>query len=219
MNSHREELIYYCHKVYENKFVTAYDGNLSLRIDDQRILITPSGRNKGELRENDLIEIDYNGNKILDEGKVTTEAKIHLLAYQKRFEVNAVVHAHPTYATAFALVGRSLDEPILPEVILSLGKIPLCRYGTPSTEELPNSMLPHINYAWGMLLENHGAVTLGKNIKDAYFKMEKLEHAAQTISVARSLGTIRKLNNTDLQKLYKAADDTYGISIKKELRF
>ncbi len=219
MISHREELIYYCHKVYEKEFVAAYDGNLSLRIDDERILITPSAKNKGELKESDLIEIDYLGNKISGEGRITTEAKIHLLAYSKRSEVNAVVHAHPIVATAFASVGKGFNEPILPEVILSLGKVPLCKYGTPSTDELPNSMLPYIDFAWAMFLENHGAVTFGKSIKDAYYKMEKLEHAAKTISFARELGTLRKLNNNDLQKLYKAAEETYGISIRKELRF
>ena len=219
MNSVREELIYYCHKVYEKGFVSAYDGNLSLRIDEQRILITPTSKNKGELQESDLIEIDYEGNKLSGQGNVTTESKIHLLAYKIRNDINAVVHAHPIYATAFALVGKGINEPILPEVILSLGKVPLCKYGTPSTDELPDSMLPYIEFAWAMLLENHGAITFGKNIKDAYYRMEKLEHAAKTIFTARQLGTLRKLNNNDLQKLYKAAEETYGISINQKLRY
>ena len=215
----RSDLIKYCHKVYEKGFVSAYDGNLSVKIDERKILITPSGKCKGELEEKDLLEIDYEGHLINGSGKVSTEVKIHLLAYKKRKDIEAVVHCHPTYATAFATAGEGFVRPVFPEVILSLGKIPLCKYGTPSTDELPDSMLPFIDYSWAMLFENHGAITFGKCIKGAYYRMEKLEHAAKTIFTARQLGTLRKLNNNDLQKLYKAAEETYGISINQKLRY
>ncbi|MFA7228130.1 MAG: class II aldolase/adducin family protein [Melioribacteraceae bacterium] len=215
----RKELIGICHKVYEKGFVSAYDGNLSARIDDTRILITPSGKSKGELIEDDLLEIDINGKLLHGTGKITTEVKIHLAAYQKREDVKAVVHCHPVYASAFSAVGEGLMRPVFPEVILSLGKVPLCRYGTPSTDQLPDSMLPYIDFAWAMLLENHGAVTFGKCIKGAYFRMEKLEWAAHTISVARTLGREKALTNQKLKELYSIAEEVYGIRIDKRNRF
>lgn len=215
----RKELVEACRKVYEKGFVSAYDGNLSARIDDQRILITPSGRCKGDVEEKDLLEIDSDGNLLNGAGKISTEVKIHLIAYQKRKDVSAVIHCHPVHATAFAVIGEGLMRPIFPEVVLSLGKVPLCRYGTPSTDELPNSMLPFIDYAWALLLENHGAVTFGKCIRGAYFRMEKLEWAAHTISVARTLGREKSLPNNKLKELYSISEDVYGIKIDKRNRF
>ena len=188
-------------------------------MDEKRILITPSGKNKGDVEENDLLEIDYYGNLLQGEGKVSTEAKIHLVAYQKRPDVSAVIHCHPVYSTAFATIGEGLMRPIFPEVILSLGKVPLCKYGTPSTDDLPNSMLPYINFAWALLLENHGAVTFGKNIKGAYFRMEKLEHAAKTIYIARTMGREKNLPISKLKELYSLAEEVYGIKIDKRNRF
>lgn len=214
----RNELIEICHKVYNKGFVTAYDGNLSIRIDQSKILITPSGKCKGELSEDDLLEIDYSGSLLSGNGKISTEVKIHLLAYQKRNDINSVIHCHPVYSTAFAATGEGLTRPVFPEVILSLGKVPLCRYGTPSTDELPNSMLPYIDYAWAMLLENHGVVTFGKNIKGAYFRMEKLEHTAHTMIVSRMLGREKTIPNNKLKELYSIAQEVYGIKIDKRNR-
>lgn len=214
----RKELTEICHKVYDKGFVSAYDGNLSVRLDDQKILITPSGKCKGEITEDDLIEIDYKGKLLAGNGKVSTEAKIHLVAYNKRKDVSAVVHCHPVYATAFATVGEGLTHPVFPEVVLALGKVPLCRYATPSTDELPDSMLPFIDYAWALLFENHGAVTFGKNIKGAYFRMEKLEHTAHTLIAARVLGREKTLPRNKLKELYDIAEEVYGIKTDKRNR-
>ncbi len=218
MSPHKE-LIEACHKVYQKGFVSAYDGNLSVRLDDSKILITPSAKCKGELEERELLEIDLDGNLIAGDGKISTEVKIHLIAYKNRADINSVIHCHPVYATAFSAIGEGLLRPIFPEVILSLGKVPLCKYGTPSTEDLPNSMLPFIDYAWALLLENHGAVTFGKTIKGAYFRMEKLEHAAHTIYVARTLGRERAIPNNKLKELYSISEKVYGIKIDKRNRF
>lgn len=215
----RSELVEICHKVYSKGFVSAYDGNLSVRIDDHKILITPSGKCKGDIEEDDLLEIDINGNLLNGTGKISTEAKIHLTAYQKRNDVRAVIHCHPVYATAFAIIGEGLMRPVFPEVILSLGKVPLCKYGTPSTDELPNSMLPYIDFVWALLLENHGAVTFGKCIKGAYYRMEKLEWAAHTISVARTIGREKSLPLNKLKDLYSISEEVYGIKIDKRNRF
>lgn len=209
----KSELVKYCRKVYEKGFVSAYDGNLSVKIDDNKILVTPSGKCKGEVEEEDLIEVDLNGNKLSGSSKISTEIKIHLLAYQKRKDVWAVIHCHPIYATAFATAGEGFTRPVFPEVILSLGKVPLCKYATPSTDELPNSMLPYIDYSWAMLFENHGAVTFGKNLKGAYFRMEKLEHAAHTLFAARLLGREKNIPLNKVRELYSLAKETYGIQI------
>jgi L-fuculose-phosphate aldolase len=215
----RTELIEACHKVYANKFVSAYDGNLSARIDSSKILITPSGKCKGELREADLLEMDYDGNLIDGEGKVSTEAKLHLAVYKNRIDINSVVHCHPIYATAFATTGEGLPRPIFPEVVLALGKIPLCKYSTPSTDELPNSILPFVEFSWAFLLENHGAVTIGKTISGAYYRMEKLEHAAKTIHAARVLGKEKSIPLYKLNELYSIAEKTYGIKLDKRNKF
>lgn len=214
----RYELTEICHKVYENGFVSAYDGNLSARIESDKLLITPSGKCKGEVQESDLLVIDMEGNLLEGSGKVSTEALIHLLAYKKRADVNSVIHCHPVYSTAFATLGEGFTRPVFPEVILALGKVPLCKYGTPSTEELPGSMLPFIDYSWAFLLENHGAVTLGKTIKGAYFRMEKLEHSAHTLFAARMLGREKTIPLLKLKELYSIAESTYGIKIDKRNR-
>ncbi len=209
--STKKKLVEACHKVYEKGFVAAYDGNLSIRTNDNTVLITRSGICKGDVTEKDIVEIDLKGKTLSGNSKTSTEHKIHLLAYSKRKEVNAVVHCHPVFATAFALIGEGLDKHYLPEVFLTLGKVPICKYATPSTDEVPESLEPYINYSWAMLLQNHGAVTLGKNLDDAYFKMEKLEHTAKTIWLAKLLGEPRELSRKNINDILKISENTYGI--------
>lgn len=209
--SPKKKLVEICHKVYAKGFVAAYDGNISCRTTNNTILITRSGICKGDVTEKDIVEIDLTGKVLSKKIKISTEHKIHLLAYNKRNEVNAVVHCHPVYATAFALVGEGLDKHYLPEVFLTIGKVPLCKYATPSTDNVPKSLEPFINYSWAMLLQNHGAITLGKSLDDAYFKMEKLEHAAKIILLARLIGKPRELSNKNINDILKIAESTYGI--------
>jgi L-fuculose-phosphate aldolase len=207
-----DKLISICHKVYEKRFVSASDGNISLITSENSILITRSGICKGDITEKDILEFDFNGKHLKGEGKITTEFKLHLYAYSKRKEVNAVVHCHPIYATAFSLLGEELVKHYFPEVILTLGKVYLCKYATPSTKDLPLSLDPYIDYGWAFLLQNHGALTLGKNLDDAYYKMEKLEHSAETIFKARQLGTPHELSPDDVRRLIELSEETYGIT-------
>lgn len=209
----KEELVKFCHKVYEKGFVSAYDGNLSVRIAPDKFLITPSGKCKGEVEADDLLVIDDKGKIIEGKGKVSTEVKLHLVFYNRRKDINAVIHCHPIYSTAFATIGEGFTRPVFPEVVLSLGKVPLCKYSTPSTDELPNSVLPYIDFSWAFLLENHGAVTIGKTIKGAYYRMEKLEHSAHTLFVARLLGREKTIPLIKLKQLYSLAEKTYDIKI------
>ncbi|MBK7630795.1 MAG: class II aldolase/adducin family protein [Ignavibacteriales bacterium] len=211
--SSKKKLVEICHKVYAKGFVAAYDGNLSCRTASGTVLITRSGICKGDVKEKDIVEIDLGGKVLSGKQKISTEHKIHLYSYQKRKEINAVVHCHPTYATAFALIGEGLNKHYLPEVFLTFGKIPLCKYATPSTDSVPKSLEPHINYVWAMLLENHGAVTLGKSLDDAYYKMEKLEHAAKIFLLARLIGKPKELSKKNISAILKIAKSTYGISV------
>ncbi len=208
-----QKLVEICHRVYEKGFVSAYDGNISTVTPNNTFLITRSAVRKGDVTENDILEIDTSGKIINGRGKISTEFKIHLFAYSRRPEVNAVVHCHPVYATALATLGEGITENYFPEVVLTLGKVPLCKYATPSTDELPLSMEPYINYAWAFLLQNHGAVTLGKNLKDAYNKMEKLEHTAQILFAAKLLGGAKQLPKEKVNELLSIAKENYGLDI------
>jgi L-fuculose-phosphate aldolase len=207
----REDLIKVCHKVYDRGFVSAYDGNISAATPDNTFLITRSGVNKGDVTESDILEIDIMGNVLKGEGKVSTEYKLHFFAYSRRKEVNAIVHCHPVFTTAFSTAGEEIPHHIFPEVILTLGKVPLCSYATPSTEGLPKSLMPYIDFAWAFMLQNHGAVTLGKSLDDAYYKMEKLEHSAKTLFLAKMLGNVNPLSPEQVDELISIAEGTYGI--------
>lgn len=208
-----KRLIEICHKVYEKGFVAAYDGNLSCRNENGNILITRSAICKGEVTEKDIIEIDLDGNRIQGDGKISTEARIHLNAYKKRKDINAVVHNHPPYCTAAASIKEEIPENIFPEVILSIGKIAKCEYATPSTESLAESMNKFINHTNFFLLNNHGAVTLGDSIEDAYFKMEKLEHTMKVLYLARTSGTLMEISEDKVEELKSIAEKEYGIKI------
>jgi len=214
--SPKKKLVEICHKVYAKGFVTAYDGNISCRTSKNTVLITRSGICKGEVTEKDIVEIDLNGKVLTGKQKISTEHKIHLYAYWKRKEVTSVVHCHPTYATAFAILGEGLEKHYLPEVFLTIGKVPLCKYATPSTDGVHKSLQPYINYSWAMLLQNHGAVTLGKSLDDAYFKMEKLEHAAKIIFLARLMGRPRELSKKNISDILEISESTYGITLNKK---
>lgn len=212
----REELISVCKKIYQNKLVSAYDGNISVRNSPNTFLITRSGICKGEVTDGDILEIDEFGKPLSGKGKVSTEFKLHMHAYSRRPEVEAVVHAHPLYASAFAVFGEGLTKHVLPEVVLTLGKIPLCDYETPSTNELPKTLEKYIEHSWAFLLRNHGAITIGKNLQDAYFKMEKLEHTAKIIFLARMLGGEKEIPQKKIEELLEISKDIY--SIEQDLR-
>ncbi len=211
----KEELVEACHKVYKNGFLAAFDGNLSARIDEKRIFITRSGVNKGEVTLQDILTINNEGNLIEGDGEVSTEVSIHLKVFNNRKDVNSVIHCHPIYATAIASSLEEFPNTSFPEVILSLGKVPICKYATPSTVGLAESLNPYVDFANVMLLSNHGAVAVGESIKTAYYRMEKLEHVSKTIFSAKSIGNIKTLSDAEIKELYSIAEDTYGIKINE----
>lgn len=184
----REELIGVCRRLDEAGLVAATDGNVSCRLGDDRILITPSGACKGELSPLDLVLVDlHNGSIVAGQGRASSESRMHFLVYRRRPDVGAVVHAHPPMLTAYTLAGRPFRADVLPEVWLTIGPVPTAPYAPPTTEELASSIGPLIEHHQAILLERHGSVTFGRNLKEAYLHLEKLEHAAHTLFYSRLL--------------------------------
>ncbi|MGB4140027.1 MAG: class II aldolase/adducin family protein [Limnochordia bacterium] len=175
----KEDIVEVGRRIYNLGFVAANDGNISVRVGDDEILTTPTGVSKGFMTPDMIIRVDMAGNKLEGELKPSSELKLHLEVYKQRPDVRAVLHAHPPVATAFAVAGIPLDKPVLPEIVISLGRIPIAKYATPSTEELPASVRPYLEDHDAVLLENHGALTVGSNLFNALFKMEQIEHFAK----------------------------------------
>jgi L-fuculose-phosphate aldolase len=187
-------------RLYDKGYIAAADGNISVRMEADRVLTTPSGRNKGRLTPEDLVVTDIRGRKVYGRNEPSSELEMHLVMYQERSDVCAVVHAHPVHASGFAVAGIAMDQPLLSEVILTLGTVPLARYGTPTTPELADAVRPFAGFD-GILLANHGALTVGSELFQAYDRMETLEHSAHIYLVARMLGTERPLSEEHVAKL------------------
>jgi L-fuculose-phosphate aldolase len=207
------ELVQTCHRLYRNGLVVATDGNISVRLPNGNILATGSSISKGAVTRSNLVEISLSGEKIRGGDKASTELGMHLFVYQERTDVHAVVHAHPVYATAFAVAGIPLDRLILPEVVVGLGIVPLASYATPSTPEVARSLAPFVKSHDAILLANHGVVTCGSSLSEAYHKMEKVEQAAKISFLARMLGGERTLTREEVRKLMDVSPQSYGKEI------
>jgi L-fuculose-phosphate aldolase len=206
----RQQLVEIGRRMYEKSFVAANDGNLSYRVADNHILTTPTGVSKGFMSPQQMVVVDIDG-KVLNGGKPSTELLMHLFFYRERQDVNAVVHAHPIFSTGFATAGLSLEDCVAAEIITTLGSIPLAKYGTPSTPELADTLRPYVHTCDAFLLANHGVVTVGKDLDEAYYKLERVEHYAHIIFVARQLGGEKKLPEAAVEKLFSIRG-TYGQS-------
>lgn len=206
----RREIVEAGRRLYQKNMVASNDGNISARLSEGEVLITPTGVCKGDMTEDMLLKVDLEGNVLEGYLKATSEMKMHLAVYHQRPDVGAVVHAHPQKATAFAVAHLSFDEIILPEAIFALGNIELAEYGTPSTEEIPQAVRQKIGSADALLLANHGALTVGKTPMDAYFNMETLEHFAAISLYARQLGGACALNEEQVKKLFQVRSQVYG---------
>lgn len=189
-------------RLYEKGFVAANDGNISVKISEGEIIATPTGQSKGFLNADELVKLDLSGNVLHGKTKPSTEILMHLAVYQERPDVGAVVHAHPVHATGFATANIPLQECVLAEIVTTLGSIPIVPYATPSTAELADSIRTVIRHTDACLLANHGVVTCGMDVFDAYYKMERVEHYAHIIFVSKMLGGERVLSPEEVQKLY-----------------
>lgn len=197
----RKEIVAVGKRAYKRGYVASNDGNISSRINEKKILITPTGVSKGFIKPEDLIVIDIEGNLISGKRKMSSECHMHLQIYKNRPDVKSVCHLHPPYATGFAVAGISLDEMVLPEVIISLGTIPVVEYGATGTPELYQKISSYINEYDAFLLANHGALTVGHSVISAYHKMETLEHASKIYFIARQLGNVNKLSKEQTDQL------------------
>ncbi len=198
----REDIVKVGHWMFEKGWVAANDGNVSIRLEDDRILATPTGVSKGSLTPDDLILCNLQGEKLCGCRERTSEMGMHLTIYNLRPDVHAVVHAHPPVATGFAAAGRALDLALLPEVIISLGSVPLAEYGLPGTPALSQGMLRHIPKYDAILLANHGAVAYGDDVFQAFSRMDVVEHFARITLVAEMLGGAKALPRVEVQKLF-----------------
>ena len=201
---HRRDICTVGRWMYERGFIVACEGNLSIRLDSDRILATPTCMNKGMLAPEDLVVTDLEGRQLSGDRKFSSEIAMHLLFYNMRPDVNAICHAHPPTATGFAVAGRGLDQALLPEVIVGLGRIPLVRYATPGTPELSAALEPFVPHYDALLLANHGAVTCGPDLLAAYFRLETIEHVAKITLAAEMAGTPTLLSSREVAKLMAA---------------
>jgi len=190
-----------CRQLAARGLIAGQDGNLSVRLSPTRALVTPSGLIKGLLSPSDMVEVDLSGRKLRGRRNPTSELDLHLRILARRPDVGAVVHAHPPTATGFAVAGEGFEKFVLPEIILLFGRVPLVPYGTTGTPELGDQVEPYIDRHDGLLLANHGAVTVGPTLDAAWIRMESLEHAARILFTARALGRVTELTNDAAARL------------------
>jgi L-fuculose-phosphate aldolase len=206
----RSDIVEIGRRMYARGYTASNDGNISVRIAPDRLLMTPKSVCKGFMTPDMMCVTDLSGRKISGDRDPSSEALMHLEVYRQRPDVNAVVHAHPPIATGFAVAGIPLDRAVLAEVLTTLGSIPLAEYATPSTAELPEAVRKYIKAHDGMLLANHGALTVGTDLYSAYYKMETIEHFAHISLVARMLGRENLISREEVMRL-QGLRDTYGI--------
>jgi L-fuculose-phosphate aldolase len=209
----RQDIIEVGRLVYQKGWVAANDGNISIRMDQDRVLCTPTGVSKGMMHADDLIVCDIQGNKLYGTKERTTEIAMHLLIYSMRPDIRAVVHAHPPVSTGFAAAGKPLNLALLPEVIIGLGCVPLADYGLPGTAELTDPMKPIIPKYDALLMANHGAVCYGEDVWKAFFRMETVEHYARIALVAELLGGATVLPKVEVEKLFDSRT-RYGVKAR-----
>ena len=209
-SSLRADIVEVGRRMYAREYTDSNAGNISVRLGDDRLLMTPKSVCKGFMTPDMMCITDLDGRKLQGDRDPSTEMLMHLAVYQQRPDVRAVVHAHPPTATGFAVAGIALDRAVLAEVLTTLGSIPIAEYATPSTSELPEAVRKYISAHDGMLLANHGALTVGPDLFAAYYKMETIEHFAKVSLVARLLGRENLITRQEVERLQELRS-TYGI--------
>ena len=207
----RADIVEVGRRLWERGYVASNDGNISVRLDESRLMTTPKNVSKGFMTPDMMVVTDLDGKKISGERDPSSELKMHLEVYRNRPDARAVVHAHPPTATGFAVAGIALDRAVLAEVITTLGSIPIAEYATPSTEELPAAVRKYVKAHDGLLLANHGALALAGDVMSAYYRMETIEHFAKISLVARTLGRENLLSRGEVDRLL-GLRGMYGIA-------
>ena len=206
-----QEMIAIGKRLYDRQYIVATEGNFTCRIDDYRILATPSGLCKGELKTDDLVLINSNGKKLSGKHNVSTEIALHLEVFRQRPDVKACIHAHPTNCIALRLAGRKLDKPLLRESVLLLGKVPTASYARPSTSQVPESIRPFIKETDCILLDHHGSLTVGKSLSEAFHKLEVMDHTAKCYITALNMGEVAELARDEVNALMELREKTYHL--------
>jgi L-fuculose-phosphate aldolase len=197
----RKALVEICKLCYSRNYIVGADGNLSARMSDGTILITPAGAMKGFLEPHSVARIDMRG-EVVDGGpKASTERMIHITCYEERPEMKAVVHAHPPHAVAMTIAGIDMQAPFIPEIIVTIGGIPTANFGTPGTNELADSIRPIVRCSDTVVMTHHGSVTMGTNLLDAYKKLDMVEHTARILWLAHCVGHAKPLSADYVKKL------------------
>lgn len=202
----RRDIVTVCRRLWERGLIAGPDGNVSVRLSVDRILVTPAGLSKVDVRPEDLVEVGLDGQRVRGERQPSSELAVHLRIYARRPDVGAVVHAHPPVATGFAVAGEGFASCILPEVIFQVGWVPLVPYEMPGTEALARQFDPFIPTHDAFLMANHGAVTAGPTLPIAHQRMESLEHAARILLTSRLLGRVNELSADQVAALVAARE-------------
>jgi L-fuculose-phosphate aldolase len=206
----RKDMVFFSHKLQKHGLVSATDGNLSIKLGEDRILITPSSLRKEDMTIDAPVIIDMQGNLVDGKKRPSTEFKVHTEVYAQREDIHAVIHAHPPKTIAFTVANVVPDTCILPEVVVKLGSVPVAPYATPSTDDLPSSMRMLIRSSDVVLLARHGSVTAGKDLNDAFIKVEKLEHNSEILMYTYILGGPKAFSSGDIEELQRLRD-FYGV--------
>ena len=199
----RDAICDVCHKMWQLGWVAANDGNVSVKLPDGNFMCTPTGISKSFITPEKLVIINdkYEIIEALDGYKPSSEIKMHLRCYKERDDVGAVVHAHPPTATGYAVAGIPLDKYSMIETVIAIGSVPVTPYGTPSTNEVPDAIAPYLQEHDVVLLENHGALTVGADLITAYYRMETLELFAKITLTAHLLGGAKEISRENIDRL------------------
>ncbi len=207
----RADIVEVGKRLWTRGYVASNDGNISVLLDDRRLITTPRSVSKGFMTPDMMVVTNLDGRKIAGEREPSSELKMHLQVYRDRSDARAVVHAHPPTATGFAVAGIPLDRAVLAEVVTTLGSIPIAEYATPSTDELPAACSKYLKAHDGLLLANHGALAIGPDLFTAYYRMETIEHFAKISLVTRMLGREHLLSREEVERL-QGLRGMYGIA-------
>lgn len=202
----RKQLVLFSRCLSRMGFTPGTSGNLSVRLDHERLLVTPTGVGKSFIKSTDILIVDRHGRRLAGTRNVTSEIGMHLVVYNQRPDVRAVIHTHAPIATSFACSGKGLDEILCQEAVMTVGTVPLAKYATTGTAEVSASLMPYLRDHDAVLLANHGVVSYGKSLEDAFMKMETVEHLAHVALIAHQLGSARPLSREQVERLHHAKD-------------
>ncbi|MDA1013014.1 MAG: class II aldolase/adducin family protein [Planctomycetota bacterium] len=197
----KEQICEIGRRVYNKGFAAANDGNISIRVGENEVLCSPTMICKGFMEPDDICAVDLDGNQIAGKKKRTSEVLLHLTIMKHRPDVKAVVHCHPPHATAFAVAGEAIPQCILPEVEVFMGEIPIAPYETPGGQDFADTVIPFLEATSTIILKNHGTVSFGKDLQEAYWKTEILDAYCRILLLAKQIGPINYLDERESREL------------------